>query len=878
MLDYHLHLWPHGQRDRVPTVEEVAAYCERAGAAGVGEIALTEHLFRFAQADALLGGWWDAEPDAALRSSMAAYWAEHARADLDAYVACVQECQAAGLPVVLGLEVDYYPGRMDRVAALLAGYPFDVLLGSVHWLGTWRFDDLDDGVSAVEWDRRSAEAVWDAYTRAIEELAATGTCDVLAHLDLVKVAGRRPPVPDEWWDRLCEAAAASGMAVEVSSAGWRKPAAEAYPAPPLLDRLVRSGVPLTTASDAHGLADVADRAGDIARWLAGAGVTHLQAYRSRQPRPVPLGPVAGGDGPLDPPGAAGAPAPARAEGAPARGGEGARAAVPVGTGDRPASVAADPAAAGIAPGALAARHTVLDGDALAHLQRLLGTWGVLADLSFSDMVMMAPAVDGAADGGRLVVLGQMRPTTTATMVPGDLVGSVVADDDWPVVVEALGTGEIRSGVGPLPPVVLPVQPPGPGETGEIPAVPGEARIEAVPVPVAGRVVAAVVRIAPLEHGRRSGRLERVYRGLYDRLAAMVTDGRFPSPGEETLGEDAPRVGDGLVLVDAEGRIVYSSPNAMSALHRMGVMSVPEGHRLGELGVDDTAVDRALATGRPVIEEVERRPDVIVLVHCTPLVAEGEVTGAMVLMRDVTDLRRLDRLLLSKDAAIREVHHRVKNNLQTISSLLSLQARRLQAGAGREALREAERRVRSIALVHEVLSREPGEEIPFHEIVDSLVRMAEDSVVAGHAVTIEVTGDLGAVPADVATPLAVVLAELLQNAVEHAFGEAPGPDGGRVDVRMDAHHGVLHVEVVDDGCGLPRGFAIDRTTSLGLSIVRDLVTSQLGGTITMVSPAAAAPGPAATAEGRATGTAPGGGPPAADRPGTRVELTVPLRRR
>jgi two-component sensor histidine kinase len=364
-------------------------------------------------------------------------------------------------------------------------------------------------------------------------------------------------------------------------------------------------------------------------------------------------------------------------------------------------------------------------------------------------------------------------------------------------------------------------------------------------------VAAVASLAPTEQRRRTGRLERVYRGLYDRLAAMVAEGRYPSPGEDVLGEDAPRVGDGLVLVDAEGRIVYSSPNAMSALHRMGVTSVPEGHRLGELGVDDTAIDRGLATGRPVIEEVERRPDVIVLVHCTPLIAEGEVTGAMVLMRDVTDLRRLDRLLLSKDAAIREVHHRVKNNLQTISSLLSLQARRLAPGAGREALREAERRVRSIAVVHEVLSREPGEQVPFQEIVEPLVKMAEDSVMATFPVTVRVAGDLGAVPADVATPLAVVLAELLQNAVEHAFCDAE-LFAGSVQVHLAAADGQLRVVVTDDGSGLPEGFSIEQTTSLGLSIVRDLVTSQLGGTIVMTSPA--------TASGL--------------RPGTRVVVEVP----
>ena len=244
---------------------------------------------------------------------------------------------------------------------------------------------------------------------------------------------------------------------------------------------------------------------------------------------------------------------------------------------------------------------------------------------------------------------------------------------------------------------------------------------------------------------------------------------------------------------------------------------------------------------------------------------------MILLRDVTDVRRLDRLLLSKDAAIREVHHRVKNNLQTISSLLSLQARRVGDRAARVALHEAERRVRSIALVHEILSRDPSDQVPFAEIVSSLVQMAEDSVVSSQPIVISVHGDLGEVAADVATPLAVTVAELLQNAVEHAFDpeNAGGHDGaaglegagggagyapvGHVDLTLSNEESALRVEVRDDGLGLPEGFDIERTTSLGLSIVRDLVVSQLEGTISM-EPV-----------------------PAADGGGTRVAISVPVRR-
>jgi histidinol-phosphatase (PHP family) len=289
VLDYHLHLWPHGRQPEALTVERLASYCERAAAAGVTEVAVTEHLFRFSQADAVLGGFWDDDADPDLRRTMAAYWAEHAREDLDAYVEVGLAAKAAGLPVVLGLEVDHYAGRMDKVAALLAGYPFDVLLGSVHWIGAWGFDDYDDPVVAAAWDRRSTEEAWGQYTEALEELAASGVCDVLAHPDLCKVTGRVPAVPDEWYDRMAEAAAASGMAAEVSSAGWRKPVGEAYPAPELLRRFAARGVPVTTASDAHELPGVAHRCADLRALVRSAGYRELTAYRDRRPRPVPLG-------------------------------------------------------------------------------------------------------------------------------------------------------------------------------------------------------------------------------------------------------------------------------------------------------------------------------------------------------------------------------------------------------------------------------------------------------------------------------------------------------------------------------------------------------------------------------------------------------------
>ena len=212
----------------------------------------------------------------------------------------------------------------------------------------------------------------------------------------------------------------------------------------------------------------------------------------------------------------------------------------------------------------------------------------------------------------------------------------------------------------------------------------------------------------------------------------------------------------------------------------------------------------------------------------PLRPAGEHIGALVLVRDVTELRRRDRELITKDATIREIHHRVKNNLQTVAALLRLQGRRMDDPAAREALAEAERRVGTIALVHETLSESGEETVDFDDVVDRLGRMVADVGSVSAAVSVRRTGGFGRLPSEVATTLAMVLTELLQNAVEHAW-----PRGGTGQLRVRARRTTsLEVEVTDDGVGLPDGFDPATTGSLGLSIVRTLVESELGGRISM----------------------------------------------
>ena len=262
-------------------IEQLGAYCDRAGSQGVSEIAVTEHFYRFEQAQSILAGYFRRYPESPMRDLMEHYWERNGTADLDQYVTVAQQAKAAGLPIKIGLEVDYYPEAMTTVQSLLDGYPFDVLLGSVHWIDVWPFDHVDDPFVMAGWERVGVEPAWAADTRALEELAATRTVDVLAHPDLIKVAGHRPAVPEEYFDRMAEAAAGAGIAAEVSSAGLRKPVEEIYPAPALLERLLALGVPLTTASDAHGLGDVADRAPAIKELLSARGVRTLRGFDRR---------------------------------------------------------------------------------------------------------------------------------------------------------------------------------------------------------------------------------------------------------------------------------------------------------------------------------------------------------------------------------------------------------------------------------------------------------------------------------------------------------------------------------------------------------------------------------------------------------------------
>ncbi|MDO5645525.1 MAG: histidine kinase N-terminal domain-containing protein [Dermabacter sp.] len=458
------------------------------------------------------------------------------------------------------------------------------------------------------------------------------------------------------------------------------------------------------------------------------------------------------------------------------------------------------------------------------LQLLLGDWQVVADLLRADLVLWVPR------GGRLDAVAHCRPGNGETVYYEDPIGTAYAREEWPEFHDALQ--EAREGREDIT------------QTWTVERESRPAFVQFIPVRHEGRVLGMLTAESftapPLDFGTPAEReLTRLGRSLLE----MMTEGAFPIEGAPVPPRrGAPRVIDGTVSLDAEGIVQWASPNALSAFHRFGVDGDMVGRSLAEITTADlqsrVPVDESLPlvlTGRAAWRaDMQARGGTLSL-RALPLTREGRRVGAIVLVRDVTEVRRREKELMTKDATIREVHHRVKNNLQTVAALLRLQSRRLSSPEAREALMEAQRRVATIALVHESLLQGSEETVFFDEVIERCLRLAvdaasasvrsgasESTAVAGQVVVqTKKHGRVGVVRAEEATPLALVLTELATNAVEHGLATT----GGTLEITSErtGSHLVIHID--DDGVGLdgpPEG--------LGTNIATTLVQGELGGVL------------------------------------------------
>jgi two-component sensor histidine kinase len=452
------------------------------------------------------------------------------------------------------------------------------------------------------------------------------------------------------------------------------------------------------------------------------------------------------------------------------------------------------------------------------LHMLVGDWQLIADLAFADIVLWTPTSDGS-----FVAVSHARPSSSATLFYRDFIGQKIKAEWRSQVSQAYETAQIIESSSPAWFEETPTR---------VRAVPVIRRVRPESEEIQPGPIAVISLHTNLSESRTPSRQELTFNACANDLFDMIASGDFPDmDAAPSPRRGAPRANDGLIRLDVDGNVTFASPNALSAFNRIGFNDELEGESLaevttrvltGKINVDESLP--VVVTGRaPWRADIDAH-GVTVSLRTIPIRHLGERTGAIVLCRDVTEMRHQEMELITKDATIREIHHRVKNNLQTVASLLRIQARRTRSDEAREALTQAMRRVASIAVVHDTLSEGLNQNVDFDDVFNRVLMLsAEVAAIHGTTVHPRLTGSFGVLPSEYATPLALALTELVTNAVEHGLAGREGT------VTIQAHRTdqVLGVHIVDNGTGLPNG---DVGEGLGTQIVKTLITGELSGTI------------------------------------------------
>jgi two-component sensor histidine kinase len=466
---------------------------------------------------------------------------------------------------------------------------------------------------------------------------------------------------------------------------------------------------------------------------------------------------------------------------------------------------------------LISENSNLKANEVEHLSELVAEWRLLADLSFADLLLWLPIRrdEKSWPDGHLAI-AQIRPTTAATVFTEDLVGTSINWGQRILVDQALSEGEI-------------VRDAKPEQVGQI-----VIKEETIPVILNGKILAVISRHRNADLMRQPSKLELNYREIAHKIYKMVAEGNFPIRNSLYSSESSPRVGDGLIRLDVNGTIFFASPNARSALSRVGFQKELEGENLGvvfsNLNKGDTQPTdeswQTMLNGKSLRRTEYESQSAVLDILVIPLTEGSDRIGAIVLIHNITELRNRDRALLTKDATIKEIHHRVKNNLQTVSALLRLQSRRVTDPIASAALDEAVRRVASIALVHETLSNQSSEFVEFDLVLDQIIKNALD--LNPRSIGYKKIGEFGSFDSKTATALSLVITELIHNALEHGLSET----GDQLTVEISKNGNQYLVSVCDNGSGLPKEFNIEKSANLGLQIANTLTKNELNGSINL----------------------------------------------
>lgn len=465
----------------------------------------------------------------------------------------------------------------------------------------------------------------------------------------------------------------------------------------------------------------------------------------------------------------------------------------------------------------------LDAVDIDWLNLLMSDWQMIADLVFADLVLWLPDSSGS-----FIAAGHARPSSSATIFYRDIDGEPIRKQWSKEVSAAFESGQI---------VTAEVPTDFEGASIRVSAIPVRRHVSLTSEELHEAPIAVITRHTNLSDLRTPNKLQLNYLAAGHDLIEMITTASFPSAAHPGGNRRAtPRITDGIIRLDEAGDVTFASPNAVSAFARLGVKGELEGLSLAKVTLPllskSSALDEGLSlvlTGRAPWRTDLETAKVTLSARAIPIRKASKRVGAMVLVRNVTDTRKQERELITKDATIREVHHRVKNNLQTVASLLRIQARRSQSQDAKESLEQAMRRVSAIALVHDTLSEGLNQEVNFDEVFDR-VMMLTSEVAASHNTTVKtlIDGRFGQLKPEVATPLAVALTELVTNAVEHGLASRSGV----VHVSADRKPRKLLITVSDNGVGLGKEGV---GPGLGTQIIKTLIEGELRGSISWFSP-------------------------------------------
>lgn len=456
------------------------------------------------------------------------------------------------------------------------------------------------------------------------------------------------------------------------------------------------------------------------------------------------------------------------------------------------------------------------------LTLLQSEWQLVADLLFADLVLWIPSKEGG-----FVAAGHARPSSAATIFFRDINGDEIRKEWLPIAKQAFESGEIVDLKTPDSSSGLPTR---------LSAIPVR-KIDRAKAALGGGPIAVITRHTNLSETRTPNKLQLNYVSCGNELLSMIAEGSFPDFSTPTgPRRGAPRANDGLLRLDVDGTVSFASPNGRSAFNRLGIEGELEGKSLVEAATKiiqkQSTVDESLPlvlTGKAPWRADLESANVSLSIRAIPFLKLGSRTGAIVLCREITELRRQEQELLTKDATIREIHHRVKNNLQTVASLMRIQIRRTTSPEAKDALEQAIRRVSAIALVHNTLAEGLSQEVNFDEVFENSMRLVGElaSETTGK-VKLRIDGKFGKLQSELATPLAVALTELVTNAARHGLGK----HGGLVAITTKRTAKQLLIEVEDNGVGIKKD-SIGK--GLGTQIIRTLIEGELRGKITWFSP-------------------------------------------